>query len=218
LVSTRTSCWGGCLFLLRLKFNYKKILIISCVIYCFTLLGTGYYNLTIKLPIIGAIFKAYYVVFDTMKNGLFFALIFMAIGGAFANSKKLVLTSKKLNILLIVIAWILLAVEQFIISKFGLGNSCDTVLFLVPLSVLLFNLVLSINLPDKPIYLLFRKLSVLMFLTQRIPLSIIEMLFRKTILYTNSLIFFIVVLTVTFLISCAILKLSEKIKFFKKIY
>jgi len=188
------------------------------VIYCFTLLGTGYYNLTIKLPIIGAIFKAYYVVFDTMKNGLFFALIFMAIGGAFANSKKLVLTSKKLNILLIVIAWILLAVEQFIISKFGLGNSCDTVLFLVPLSVLLFNLVLSINLPDKPIYLLFRKLSVLMFLTQRIPLSIIEMLFRKTILYTNSLIFFIVVLTVTFLISCAILKLSEKIKFFKKIY
>ena len=210
---------GGLLMgLMRKKLSYKNIIIIASILYIFTLLASAYYNFSLKIPVLSSIIKGYYVVFDNVKNGLLFGLIFMSIGGWFGEREQPIKISKITNLILMAIFWVLMAVEQFAIYHFNLFKSTDTVLFLVPLSFLIFNFVLSIELKDSPIYKKLRTLSILMFLTQRIPITIIELWLSNTILYTNSLVFFVTILVSTTLISILIDKLVSKIKFLKKVY
>jgi|GEM_PF-3830886 len=63
-----------------------------------------------------------------------------------------------------------------------------------------------------------RKYSILMFLTQRIPLSILELWLADTILVQNSMVFFVTVLAATLLISFGILQASKKINWLKYAY
>ena len=142
----------------------------------------------------------------------------MAIGGWFGERNQLLKISKTANVIYIAICWVLMAIEQLLIAKFKLSFGCDTVLFLVPLSFFIFNFVLSVELKDNPVYKKLRALSILLFLTQRIPITIIEMWLSNTILYTNSIVFFITILVSTTAISILFDKLASKIKFLKKFY
>lgn len=205
-------------YLLRKKISYKTIFLISLPIYLFTLLGSSYYGLSVDIPVINSIYKVYYSLFDSVKNGVCFGLIFVSMGGWIANQNE-TKTGLKMNIILIIVFFILFAVEEFMIAKLNInGKGVDTTLFLVPLSYFLFNLALGINLPDHNIWKIFRKYSLLMFLCQRIPLSIIELFLNKTIIYTNSIVFFIVVLISTLGISYLFINLSKKIKFLHYFY
>ena len=80
-------------------------------------------------------------------------------------------------------------------------------------------LALNLELPgsDK-LYLMFRKYSLLMFLVQRIPLTIIDRFMSTTVIATNSILYFITVFGVTMLLSFVIIKLSERFKAVKYLY
>ena len=205
-------------FLLRKKLSFNKIFIISLPFYIFAIFGSSYFGLTIKVPFFERIYEGYYYFFDSIKNGLLFGFLFVTIGGMFTeNDYKM---SWWLSIGLLILFFILFAVEEFIIAKLDLNlRGVDTTLFLVPLSFLIFyNLLhLTINWNDS-LMIFLRKMSMLMFLTQRIPISIIELFFSYTIIYTNSLLFFFTVLSFTFGISFMIILLSKKMKFLKYAY
>lgn len=207
-------------FLLRKKLSYEKIFIISLPFYLFTLLGSSYYGITVNIPIINSVFKIYYSFFDTVKNGLLFGFIYVSLGALIAKHEDKINITITKNILLIAVFFIFVAFEAILISYLDWNlKGCDTTIMLVPLSFLIFIFIIKLNCKgDDKTYLLLRKYSMLLFLTQRIPLTIISMFFSETIIAQNSLIYFVVVLTATFIISTIIIKLTTKIKLLKYAY
>ncbi len=207
-------------YLLSKKLNYKKIFIISCFIYVFTLGGSSYYGLVSKIPFIKQIYDVYYSFFDTIKNGVCFGLIFVSMGAMISVRSDEVNKFTAKSIIPIIIFGFLYALEEFVVARFNFNSKgVDTVIFLVPFTYYLFKFVLSleIKISDK-CCTLFRKCSILMFLTQRIPLSIIDLFLQNTIVANNSMVHFAVVLISTLAISYLIIILSKKIKIFKLAY
>ena len=140
-------------------------------------------------------------------------------GGMLADKKEEKEKISK-NLILVLVFGVLYAIEEFILAYFNFNiKGVDTVIFLVPFSYFLFKLILSINVNlSDDLCSNFRKYSILMFLTQRIPLSIIDLFLQGTFIAQNSLILFLIVLASTIAISYLIIALSKKIKFMKKLY
>lgn len=207
-------------FFLRKKLSYKTIFLIAIPFYVFTLLGSSYYGLIDNVPVIGNIYDAYYSFFDTIKNGVCFGFIYVALGAYIAQNKDNIKIKNSHSIIAIALCWVLLAIEEFGVAYFGWNDKgVDTVIMLVPMSFFMMILAINLELPgsDK-FYLMCRKYSLLMFLVQRIPLTIIDRFMGNTIIATNSIIYFVVVLAATMLLSFVIIKLSERVKALKYLY
>ena len=209
-------------YLLHKKLSYKMIFIIACIIYVFTLGGSSYYGLVTKIPAFEAVYNLYYTVFDSIKNGVCFGLIFVSMGAMLAEREERITEKPSFakDIILASLFAVLLAAEEFLVAYMRWNDrGVDTVIMLVPFTFFFVKFLLQfhLNISDR-VCVTMRKLSILMFLTQRIPLSIIEMLMQDTVIYTNSLLYFAVVLASTMLISFGIVKASEKIKILKRIY
>ena len=205
-------------FLLRKKLDSIKIFIISLFVYTFTLLGTAYYGISVKIPFLKTVFDAYYSFFDTMKNGLLFGFVFISIGALISENKGKMKAPTKKIIYLIAVFWGLLALEQGFRMFLGGSKSSDTVIMLIPLCFLLCWGCINLELKESPVYTVLRKYSMCMFLTQRIPLSIISFWFEDSISAQNSLLYFSVTTLSTLAISFVLINLSKKIKFLKTIY
>ena len=204
-------------YFLSKKLTYKQIFIIACFIYIFTLGGSSYYGLVSKNSFIKQIYDVYYSFFDTIKNGVCFGLIFVSIGGMLAVNNEEGAKFSLRSLIPIFCFAVLHTIEEFLIAKFNFNiKGVDTVIFLVPLTYFLFKFILAleIKISDK-CCTLFRKYSILMFLTQRIPLSIIDLFLQGTVFANNSIIYFLAVLIATLVISYVIILLSKKFKFIK---
>ena len=205
-------------FFLSRKLSYPKVFVAAIPFYMFALLGSAYRYLAETVSILDKALSLYYSFFDTIKNGVLMGFIYVAIGGVFASGKLDFKMSKTKNIVLIAVFFVLLAIEEIGISYMRWSFGCDNAIMLVPLSILIFKFVLNTNLKENDIYLKLRKYSLLMFLCQRIPISVIEMFMGDTILYTNSALFFVVVLGSTLIISWGIIKLTGKVRVLKYFY
>ncbi len=210
------------IYLLHKKLSYKTIFMASCFIYIFTLGGSSYYGLVTTVPFIKAIYNAYYSFFDTIKNGVLFGMIFVSLGAVVQEIEEKIAADKSVvrAIIPTAIFGLLLAIEEFVIAYFNWNiRGVDTVISLVPFTYFFVKLLLVIDFQVRDsACVLIRKYSILMFLTQRIPLSIIEMFMSDTVIAQNSMLYFITVLISTFLISFLIIKASNKFKVLKKAY
>lgn len=195
----------------------NSILIISFVFYAFALLGSSYHGITTNIPFLDNCYDIYFNAFTTIKNGLFFGFPYVAIG-AFIAQYEFKLVSKN-NIFYAILFSFLMVVEEIFLTKFKLEtNGVDTKLFLLPVSFFLFMIVVNIKLPDNLNYKMFRDLSLLMFLSQRLFLTILPNLLHNIgfgVLIDNSIAFFAIILISTIFFSYLIILLSNKIKFFK---
>lgn len=203
-------------YLLHKKLSYKTIFIIACFVYLFTLGGSSYYGLVSQIPFIKGIYNIYYSFFDTIKNGVCFGLIFVSIGAVYAQKIERK-TSFIHSILPVIVLGMLFAIEEFVVAYFNWNSKgVDTVLFLVPFTYFFFNFVQNIEFNvSESICGTLRKYSILMFLTQRIPLSVIDLFMSNSIIATNSILYFLIVLITTFIISFVIIQFSKKIKVLK---
>lgn len=205
-------------FLLHKKIKYKKIFAIGCLFYVFTLLASSYYGLGMRLPVIKDLLKLYYSFFDSVKNGLLFGLIYVSLGGMVFEENMMQKLSQKKNFAGVAMSALLLLAEVIVYKLLGPNRGVDTVAALVPLTLFTLLLVLNIEVTNDKLCYQLRKYSMLLFLCQRIPISVFEMFFSETIFVTNSLMFFVVITMSTFAISFVILKLSQRFKFLKKVY
>ena len=209
-------------WLLRKKLSYKSIFIIACLVYIFTLGGSSYYGLACKIPVVKDVYNVYYSFFDSIKNGVCFGLIFVCMGAMLAE-KEAVIVQKGATwktIVLCIISALLLAVEEVALGVLNWNTKgVDTVVMLVPFSWFFFVFLLKweIKGQDK-LFLTLRKYSLLLFLCQRIPLSIIDMFMSGSVIATNSLLYFITVLGSTMLIAFLIIHASNKVKWLKYLY
>lgn len=209
-------------YLLHKKLNYRTIFAIACVIYLFTLGGSSYYGLAVKVPAIRMVYNLYYSFFDSIKNGVCFGMIFVSMGAMVAEREE-AMTKKTTPLrafVPVVLFAGLLAVEEFAVAYLNWNaRGVDTVIMLIPFTYFFVRFLLCWHIPlDDRICVAMRKYSILMFLTQRIPLSILDMFLADTVLVQNSMVYFAVVFTATLAISFCILKASEKITWLKSVY
>lgn len=207
-------------YLLSKRFSHKTILCIAVPFYIFGLLGSSYFGIAEKIPLLNAVLEVYYTCLKSVKNGLLFGFVFVSLGAYIAERQdRLKITP--LNCLAgLSASMILLAVESLAINLLDINDKgCDLVISLIPTTIFLLLLALRWQ-PggsDK-MYLVFRKYSLLMFLVQRIPLSIVELFLSDTVLMTNSLVNFTTIFGVTMLLSFVIIRLSDKFQFLKRLY
>ena len=209
-------------YVLHKRFRYSTIFAIACVIYLFTLGGSSYYGLAIKVPALKSVYDLYYSFFDSIKNGVCFGMIFVSMG-AMVSANEDTITKKTTAIracIPVVVFAGLLAVEEFMVAYLRWNDrGVDTVIMLIPFTYFFVRFLLcwEVKLNDG-VCIAMRKYSILMFLTQRIPISILDMFFADTLVVQNSMLYFIVVLSTTLLISFGILQASKKITWLKFAY
>lgn len=207
-------------YLLSKRFHKKTIILIAVPFYIFGLLGSSYFGITEKIPFLNDIFGVYYTCLKSVKNGLLFGFVFVALGAYIAERQDNLKITPMKCLAGFSVSMILLAVESLTINVLDMNDrGCDCVLSLIPTTI--FMLLLALRWQpggsDK-MYLVLRKYSLLMFLVQRIPISIIELFLNDTILMTNSIVNFTAIFGLTMLFSFVIIKLSDRFKFLKHLY
>ena len=75
-------------YFLKKKFTYLQIFLMALPFYLFACLGSSYYGLTQQIPLLGDLFKVYYSFFDTIKNGVLFGWVYVALGGVFSENSE----------------------------------------------------------------------------------------------------------------------------------
>jgi hypothetical protein len=202
-------------FFMNKKFSYFQIFMISIPLYVFGCLGSSYFGLTEYSVILSNIYNAYFSFFDTVKNGFLFGLPFVAIGGLITEVKEDI--SKPKYLAISVLLYLMLTAESITIGLLGWStNGVDLKILLIPLSYFIVLLVLNVKLPNSPIYEVLRKLSIMIFLSQRIFLTIFPMVWEGIV--NNQLVYFVLILASTVLFSYSFIRLSDNIVWLKKFY
>lgn len=210
-------------YLLYTAWGLKVSVIVASVFYLVGTLMSSYCALAQKIPFLASAIQSYNGLFETVKNGLFFGLIFVLLGAVLARKEKKGKISTSL--LLCAVSFAALVAEAVVQYKFGWATGgVDLKIMLVPFTYFLF--IFLFRLGDKynsdkflssheKLWKHFRKLSTLMFLTQRIPISIFEL---TGISGMNTIVYTALVLASTLVISEIIIFASEKVHFMKYLY
>lgn len=204
-------------YLLRKKLSYEQIFLLAVPFYVIACFGSSYYGLSVKIPFVSDFYNAYFSFFDTIKNGVLFGWIYVALGGVF--SERAVNPKPCKYLFLTGVFFILMAGETVVQTYLKWAtNGVDTKFMLLPLSVFLFCFVMSLNIKTNPVLVWMRKLSLLMFLSQRIFLTLFNWFLTDTVFVQNSMVYFISILGFTIVFSAIFIVLSEKIKILKRFY
>lgn len=200
-------------FLLYKRVKPAHIIFIGGLFYFIGLFGQSWFGFLdpLRTTFIWDILKSIKSVISTTRDGLFDALIFVAIGMLFAYN-DIRLTKNRAGIGL-TISLLLLFAESFTLQYFGISRFHDTYLFIVPCALFLFAFVNNIELPDHKKYKSMRVYSSLIYFIHPWVLRAIAVV--NYIIFKKSEIFllnYLLTLLITFLISRLILKSSAKPK------
>lgn len=69
------------------KLDYPKGLAVAAVLYLVVLFGDSYYGIVGRLPVVKKFYDLLFQLFDHTRNGIFFAPIFLMLGGYMAEQK-----------------------------------------------------------------------------------------------------------------------------------
>ncbi len=204
-------------YLLRTKLSFKQILLVAFPFYVLCCLGSSYYGLTVHIPVLREFFAAYFSFFDTIKNGLLFGFVFVALGGLFTVTVPH-FTIKK-SIIGFCLSMCLVAVETLGQAFLGWStNGVDTKFTLLLTTFFLMNILLQWQPSENKWFVWMRKMSLMLFLSQRLFITTATIFLSNTILVQNSVLYFVYIFTTTFLFSWAFIKAAEKVRFLKYFY
>lgn len=205
-------------WLLRKRLSCKGVFFAGCGCYAVTLLLSSYYGVTARVPGLAQLGQLYYGFFDSVKNGVLFGLVFLALGGMISEYDGFSKMKKSHALLGCAGSALLICAEVAVYKVIGNTRGIDTIASLLPFTFFALIFTLSVSVKTSPACMLLRKLSMLIFLTQRIPISVIDLFMENSVLATNTAVNFVAVTLATFAISFLILMLSKKIKCMNKIY
>ncbi len=205
-------------YILSQKLSKGKVVLVGCGFYVVTLLLSSYYGITAKIPGLAQAGELYYGFFDSVKNGLLFGLVFVALGAWLREAEIFSKVTRKQALIGSVLSFGLLCGEVLGYKIIGNTRGIDTVASLLPLVLFAMLYTLSFDVQPSGLCLTLRKYSMLIFLCQRIPISVIDLFLEETVLFTNSVVNCLTVSAATFAISFVILKMSDKWAWMKKFY
>lgn len=147
-------------WMIKRRLNLKKIATICLILYTIGLLGTSYFELLRpleNLQLVWRLLKIYKLIFITVRNGLFFGTIFIAMGAFFAY--KEIYLRQSIAITGFMFSIILMFVEAFCVYYFDLARDTDMYVFLIPVIFFLFYIVTHIEIRESSITINLRKYS-----------------------------------------------------------
>ena len=199
------------------------ILSVAFAFYILGLLAQSWYGLILpiheSMPSIWNLLKATQLIIVTTRDGLFEAFFFVSMGMYFAFFE--VKMSIKNALLLFVFSMILMGAEVFFLQYIGFIREYDMYFFLVPVTFFFFCLIITVKLPDRPIYKTLRMLSSLIFYSHLwinlVVSKALQVLFEK--IY-GSYFHFLITIIITIVFSYVILKMSgrQRLKWLKTLY
>lgn len=206
----------GMVILLEKLINEKVVEIISLVLYVVATLSSTYYSLLFEGNLAGVIVTKYMDVFLSVRNGIFFGMIFVTLGKlVIKREQKIIDRSLVFWIVLFGIAMVFMCIEGVAISKLTTKIYGRDMFLLLPIcAYAMFGLILKINQYIKNIseilceYL--RNISTLFYALHYIFIFFIPI--------ENVLLKFIVIIIVNTLVSFMIVWCSKKIKLLKFLY
>lgn len=151
-------------FLLKKKVKHKYIAFLIICLYIIGLFGDSYYGLILplkKVRLFRIIINYYDMIFKTTRNGLFFGLIFVAMG-AFISHKKVIMNFKG-SLIGFIVSMVFLFFEVFFLNRYSIPKDHNLCVFLVPACYFMFCLTMNINLKNNDIYKRLRVVGLLIF-------------------------------------------------------
>ena len=177
------------------------------------LFGFLLYLIGMQIPGIQSVYQAYLQVFSTTRNGLFFGVMFIAMGALFAQ-RTLYLKNWQVLLGFLLSAGLLFA-ECFALKDNGFMHELTSMYaMLLPCMFFLFLGLLRIHLPQSKVYKTLRVLSLLIYVMH---IMFVNLLLRVWPLM-NSLAVYGLVMLLTLIMSCIIIICSRKVKFLKHLY
>ncbi len=192
---------------------------IFAIIYIIGCLGYSYVEVLEKLPILKMGMTLYNKAFFTTRNGMFHGAPLVAIGYFIAYKRNNLKLSKK--ILWAVVCSALTLAEALVCKKIISPSAAgaDTLFFLAPAVYFIVSAAIMVNLKERKAYWWMRKLSLLMFTSQRLFLSAIPILWPAFMVpYNVNDWLGLVMMNVTVIaFDVLIILLSKKFKFLRYI-
>ena len=116
------------------KLDYSKGLIVAGLLYLIGLFGDSYYGIAVKLPGVKSIYDLLFELFDYTRNGIFFAPVFLMLGGLIAEKKRRMTQAQA--IVGLIGSFLLLIAEAMLLHKNGFQRHDSMYVFLLPCMVL----------------------------------------------------------------------------------
>lgn len=200
-------------YFLIFKIGMKKTLLISFILYIIGMLGNIYQPLINMIPGVSSVFHMYMQIFGTTRNGLFFGMIFIALG-CYVARYKVVMEANQLS-LYTGIGIILLVIECVTLKINGLIQDLSSMyLMLIPCVLFIFIRLLRVKMKHRVMYGTFRVLSLLIYVS--------HMLFAQVFIWImpemNSFLFYVLTIGCSFLFSYLIYHLSKHYTLLKQLY
>lgn len=113
------------------KLGYKISLAVTSSLYLFGLLGNGYYGITAKVPFLKGVFDEIFSFIGETRNGIFFAPLFIVLGGYLYSRRDKLLTPLVYAIGFIISLGMMIA-EGLVLRQIG-WQRLDSMYLLLPI-------------------------------------------------------------------------------------
>lgn len=120
---------------------------ISGILYVFGLLGDSWFGLTEQIPALVSVYKKLFEISSYTRNGIFFAPLFLLLGAAMGKRKTKGRRGIALSVFLLSFA--AMTAEGLLLHHLGWQRHDSMYIFLVPVMVSLYALLLSAEAPGK---------------------------------------------------------------------
>lgn len=122
------------------KAGLKASLAITGILYVIGVFGDSYLGIVRQVPVLSDFYRLTFQVCDYTRNGIFFAPVFLALGGYLADRKRILSVKKSLCGFLITFG--LLFAEAVLLRPFEAEHHDSMYFFLLPCMYFLFSLIL----------------------------------------------------------------------------
>ncbi len=199
---------------LRCRMKPEAVFGISLVLFLVGMFGDTYYGVVKGIPVVGTAVSGYLSVFLTTRNGLFYGLVYVAMGALFAYRR--VTIKMPLAIGGFFAAALLSLAEAFVVRRLQLAWDYSLYLFMLPAVFFLFYIVTHIDMKRTPVTDTMRAYSSLIyythayfnFLNAAVLIPILAWITGEADFQLHSLLRFVLVLMGAVLSSALILKLE----------
>lgn len=179
-------------WLLVRKLDYKRGFAVAAVLYAIGLFGDSYYGFISGVPVVGGFYGLLFSVSDYTRNGVFFAPIFMLLGGFIADSRRRLPWVYAISGF--TVSFALMLGEGLILHRLGVQRHDSMYVFLVPCVLFLFGALLHFR--GKRVMWL-RGTALAVYIVHPMMIVVVRMLARPAglwwLLVYNSLVHFAVV-------------------------
>ncbi|MGG4440749.1 serine racemase VanT catalytic subunit [Brevibacillus fortis] len=186
---------------------------VTLLLYGIGLLGDSYFGLAQMNPYVDSIYQSMFTLFDYTRNGIFFAPVFIVMGGMIANTRR----RKKKKVAPYAIGFVLfgsmLVIEGLLLHAFQLQRHDSMYIFLIPCMYFLFQLLLFWKGRNRPAL---RKLSLYVYVIHPLCIVLIRAAAKVTgltgLLVENSLVHFTLVTVLSFVLSVIAMKVIPRFR------